>query len=226
MSRGNRTAPRFLQAVRQRDVGGSKRRCQREQDRTAAGENRREQDHSQVQAGEFRCSRRIGQRRHQRSGNPLRREDAERAAAKREQQTFGEKLTDHAAARCADRDANGQLAHPRPAAREQEIRHVGARHEHHDRHDDGHDAQRFAHGVPTLRLTAGSRQHLKVGQSFAASAGFADATVCFSTVSSRPCRSVALTPEASRPIIRTHQLFGSSEGSSPRMRRPRMDNGT
>jgi hypothetical protein len=64
---------------------------------------------------------------------PRREEGALGRPGRREDEALGEQLADHVAARGAHRHADGQLAPPPLAAREEEPRRVGARHHQHER---------------------------------------------------------------------------------------------
>src|SRR5205085_12466480 len=79
------------------------------------------------------------------SPTPLRGCDPDRSAECRENEAFGEELTDQARATHAERETKRDLAPARDRVTEEQIRHVGARDEQNDKRDAGdpHDDRRL-----------------------------------------------------------------------------------
>src|SRR5439155_24082044 len=73
---------------------------------------------------------------------PVRDDQTDRAAERSEHDAFRQQLTNNAGARCTERAANGDLALANGAAREEKIRHVGARNQQHEGDRAGEYEQR------------------------------------------------------------------------------------
>ena len=86
------------------------------------------------------CRRQRNQSRHA----PERSQYAKAAAGQRKQECFGQELTDQPSARRTERAANGELALSHRRLRQQQIRHVRARHQQQESHGAEQDQQRRA----------------------------------------------------------------------------------
>ena len=82
---------------------------------------------------------------------------AEAAAGQREQQGLGEELTDQPSARRAERAANGELALSRRRLRQQQIRHVRARHQQ-QKADRAEQEQSGERALPVIESCSGDDQ--------------------------------------------------------------------
>ena len=108
------------------DEGAQERHADREQDDEAVEPRLLETRHSR------------GTHRHERADADLRQREPEQRGGQREHEALGQELADDPRPPGAERRANGQLARPRRAAREQQVGEIAAR-------DQQHEADRAEH---------------------------------------------------------------------------------
>jgi hypothetical protein len=139
------TAAVIAQRARRRESGGAERRGDAEQQAGGDADDQGEAEHPPVHGQVERDDRGAGgDQADQRAAAPERQDDARRGAEKRQQQALDEQLARDRPARRAERETDGELALPRGGLREQQVGHVAARHQQHERDDAEQHVERLA----------------------------------------------------------------------------------
>ena len=134
------------QAVAEADLRHVKRRRQSEEKARHQRHREREDQHHAVDSNIADARERCGREGHEGQHPEPRQPDTQEARRQSEQRTFGEQLPDQSPARGADRGAHDHLARADAGARQEQVRHVGAR----DQEDHHDGAEQHVHSLANV----------------------------------------------------------------------------